>query len=189
MANTYTKISTTPISGVNTVLLSAIPATFDDLVLKFSLNSSYTGGGACNLQIQFNGSSSGYQSKVFYAYGSASSNFTTETWTTLTQYGYTAGRMGYMINSSTSGSVNLFSSAELYIGNYCNSTGFAKTWLGAMHTAQLDTNNGGSNSSGTSVGRWNSGEAITSIRLVQEDLGSATFNSGSNVTLYGIKRT
>lgn len=190
MANTYQLISSTPTSGTTSVVIGSIPQTFDDLILKISANCSYTGAGVINLYLDFNSSNStAYSAKIMYAYGSTSSNVDTTTMTTGTNYGITGGQMAYHINTSQTDSVNVFSCGEIYIGNYCNATGFAKTYLSDMAVGQFSTSNNSSHTSGTMVGRINSGSAISSIRLVQENAGGNTFNTGTVFSLYGIKRT
>jgi hypothetical protein len=189
MANTFDLITRTDVSGGSTsVLFSSIPQTYDDLFFKFNLNSAYTGGGTINLYMQVNTSAGPYRMKYMAAYSTGSSNLETNTFNEGVNLSYDSIRLGHMVQTSRTGSANMYSCCDLMFCNYRNSSGFAKGFLtqGAVSNNAVDS--AGAMLTSAGVGRWNSGSAATSIRFIIED-ASTTFNAGGSISMYGINRT
>ena len=72
MPTTFTQIGSAQVvgsGGAATIDFTSIPSTYTDLVLKVSLRSSASGE-YINNRITFNGSTSGYTSKLLYGLGS-----------------------------------------------------------------------------------------------------------------------
>jgi hypothetical protein len=190
MANTFDLITRTEVAGGSTsVLFSTIPQTYDDLFFKFNLNSTYTAGGTINLYMQVNTSSGPYRMKYMAAYGTASGNLETNTFNETTNLGYSSQRLGHMVQTSRSGSANMYSCADMMFCNYRNATGFAKGYIVQSATSNNAVDASGAQLTSAGVGRWNSGDAATSIRFIIEDAAGTTFNAGGSISMYGISRT
>ena len=174
MPSTYTLISSNVLSSsAASVTFSSIPATYTDLVVRFSARtniSSYTND---SLRIRFNGVAT---SSYFYVYvrgdGSGAVSYGLPTPET---YGFAGVING---NNSTS---NVFANGEVYIPNYTSSTqkqyssfsaqedNFATAYVGAF--ANLST----------------STDAISSVTFLT--INDAPLVTGSSFYLYGIKNS
>lgn len=158
--NTYVAIASTTLSSTaNSITFSSIPATYTDLVIVYN-NLSSSGADAF---ARFNGDSTSiYSSLVLSGTGSsvvggAQSN---ENKIYLDNYG---------TPSSTERSVTI-----VQIQGYANTTTY-KTLLCRSGRASSGVD--------ATAGTWRSTAAITSVLI---GFVSATFNSGSTFTLYGI---
>ena len=171
MANTYTLISSNVLSSsAASVTFSSIPATYTDLVLRWSARN--TGAGE-NAQIRFNAdSASNYSRTNLYGDGSAANSIrgTSET------YFY----FGFSIDASTR-TASTFASAELYIPNY---TAAINKPISGFST--IETNATACDTPAVIAALWRNTAAITSI-----EVGPVTnsFASGSSFYLYGIKNS
>lgn len=158
MPATYEPIATTTLgSAASSVTFSSISGSYTDLVLV--INGTVTGGVAATLQ--FNGDTgSNYSQTNLYGDGSSAGS----------------GRQS-SITSAPAGSLGTTqSNTIIQIMNYSNTTTY-KTVLSR-----------GSNTTGFAIARvnlWRSTSAITSI--VCALTSSADYNSGTMLTLYGIK--
>jgi len=168
MAATYTLISSQVLgSSAASVTFSSIPQTYTDLKLVMSVRdlASYTQD---YMVLTVNGSTGIYSDVVLYANtgtGSVGSTTDTSSW------------MRY-INGNTAAS-NVFSSAEIYIPNYSN-TSYNKQML--IFSAQEDNSGTSYMAQTASLLRTNS--AISSITLAA---ASANIAINSSFYLYGIK--
>ena len=170
MANTMTLIasSTVGAGGAASIDFSSIPATYTDLIVKLSCRSTAGGTGANDGHLTFNGSSSGYSSKLLYGTGStvgSASNSGT--------YMYWVG--GAVSTGLTS---NTFSNSEIYIPNYAGSNNKSVSFDGT------NENNGGYGTQLLTAGLWSNTAAITSIKL---ELDYPNFAQYSTAYLYGVK--
>jgi len=174
MANTFVKIasSTAGSGGVASVTFSSIPATYTDLVIKYTARSTYTTfpGDAIDVRLTFNGSSSGYTERMLYGTGSAAASASTS---------------GSFINwggiqTNTAQTANTFSSSEIYIPNYAGSTNKS------MSIDAVQENNATASNSRLVAALWANTAAITSITLTP-DYGN--FAEYSSFYLYGIKNS
>jgi len=173
MAATYELIaSNTLSSAAASVTFSSIPATYTDLVLRYSARGAASGT-LLNLELIFNGVTSNQYSTTLL-YGGLGSTVDTLRDTSRAN----ALRQYITGNSSTA---NTFNSGEIYIPNYLGSTN--KPFSSLSHTEQNDTSNW---IAAVSANLWTNTSAITSITLT----GSATnINTGSSFFLYGIKNS
>jgi hypothetical protein len=163
MATTYTLISAYTLSSTtSTVTFSAIPQTFDNLVLRSSLRSA-TAGVDVVVNVRLNGSSSTYTYR-YWAFTGANSD------------GGTLQR-NMMATGSTQGS-GFFSVGEIFIPNYTKT--IART-IGGISALE---NTGTYRSFGTAT-YWDSTAPITSIEINE----TGGFVAGSTLRLYGIKNT
>ena len=166
MAATYTLISSNVLaSSAASVTFSSIPATYTDLVLRWSARCSTT---TENVDIQLNAASTSYSITQVDGYGSsgtASSRSTTDPG--IRVYGMT----------QSGDTANTFGSAEFYLPNYAGSTNkpnstFAVTETNATQALIQAV-----------AGLRSNTDAVTSLKL---QTGSGNFVSGSSFYLYGI---
>ena len=171
MANTYELIASNVLSTTAaSVTFSAIPATYTDLVFRWSARN--TGAGE-NAQIRFNAdSASNYSRTNLYGDGTSANSIrgTSET------YFY----FGFSIDSSTR-TASTFANAELYIPNY---TVAANKPISGFSI--IETNAAACDTPAVIAALWRNTAAITSI-----EVGPVTnsFASGSSFYLYGIKNS
>jgi hypothetical protein len=172
MANTYTLISSNVLgSSAASVTFSAIPATYTDLVIRFSAR---TDASALTdvIRLQLNNDTSTNYSYIF-VYGNsggAGSSLTSSATSTLISYG-----------SAATGTANTFSSTEIYIPNYTSS---ANKPISAFNVQE--TNDAAASPSAW-ASLWRNSAAITSVKLYPNT--GPNFVSGSSFYLYGIKNS
>ena len=173
MANTYTLISSNTLaSAAPSVTFSSIPATYTDLVLRYTARHN-NASSISQLAITFNGSSAAnYSETVVYGNSvSAASG---------SQSGMSALDFNYV--DANSATANTFSNHELYIPNYTVSANKPMSWVGVTE------NNAATANSAMIVANaalWRDNSAVTSITLLA--LSSRDFMVGSSFYLYGIK--
>lgn len=165
MANTFELIEafTVGSGGASSIVFSAIPSTYTDLVVKMSARSTST---ADWVGLSFNTTTTGYSQKHMQGSGSTVASFAT------TDYQFA------FINNQTGSTANVFSSSEAYIPNYRSSTN---------KSYSIDTT-GESNSSTAyaefSAQLWSNTAAITSITLTSTGGNLAQYTTAY---LYGVK--
>jgi hypothetical protein len=170
MPSTYTLISSNVLSTTAaSVTFSAIPATFTDLVVRWSARSDNTSVG---VYVNFNANSANYSSRRLYADGATTYS---DTHGSSAQNAIVAG-----VDISTF-TANTFSSAELYIPSYTASQN--------KPTSAFSVTENNATTSWISVGAnlWSNTAAITSIAFTTAAAGN--FVSGSSFYLYGIKNS
>jgi len=175
MPSTYTLISSNVLSAsAATVTFSSIPATYTDLVLRYSTRRGNAGSGPSNIFVTFNGSSSSdYSLTNLIALGTTTILSTRES-AVARFLSYATG------NSSTS---NTFSSNEIYVPNYAGSTNkVASQYEVVENNSTTDFEWG---IAARAYLRSNTA-AITSVTL---DGNGNNFLSGSSFYLYGIKNS
>lgn len=174
MPNTYTLISSNILSTTATsITFSSIPATYTDLVLRFSTRSN-TGAVQDYPEVYINGVTSGYSRTAVNVGGDAG---------TVTSFRNTnRSGMQYYSNAGNSTS-NTFTSGEYYFPNYTGSN----VKVSNAHTIQEGNYSSGNN---TSILRQafstNSTSTIGSITVVNYN---GSFVAGSSFYLYGIKNS
>lgn len=170
MANTYQYINSSVLSsGASSVVFSSIPSTFDDLVLFISVRN--TTSGSQNYFLKINSTAADYGVVILYGDGSSASSAT-----------YSSESSGYRVFQAQPGSdyvANTFSSTEIYIPKYKNTT--AK--IVAMHNAIENTNPTAYQSFVT--GYQPATAAITSLEVTT----AGNFAANSSFYLYGIKNS
>lgn len=172
MANTYQLItSSTLTTTASTVTLSAIPNTYDDLVLELTYRIDAAGQWGNNPHLRFNGDSSSiYNNTVIASFGTSSSGGVS-----------TSNNLQTLQSSNSAGNTaNTFTSTQIYIPNYVAAVGrqYAITKVGE----QFATNN----ESHYYAATYMSTTAISSITFTSP---SSNFIAGSSFFLYGIKKT
>ena len=170
MANTYTLIaSNTLTTTAASVTFSAIPATYDDLVLQLSARADNTG---LLLQMTLNSATSTYSNTLLLGNGATA--------TSSRNTGQAYLRAGYVNPSGSTSST--FSSGEIYIPRYRSTTDKPMSSIGYTEdnatTAYI----------ANYANLWQTSSAITSITLDMAG-SSQNFVSGSSFWLYGIKNT
>jgi hypothetical protein len=160
MATTYTLISSVSLSSAAAnITFSSIPATYTDLIVKFSTKEATTG--AWEIFVDFNNTTSNQTCRVLRGSG------------------------GYGVSSATTSNIKAagnvgvtpFSNAEMYIPNYASSNYKSVSIdsvseYGAAESYQILT-----------AGLWSDTAAITSIKL---RLASGNIAQYSTAYLYGI---
>ena len=170
MAATYELIaSNTLTTSAASVTFSSIPATYTDLVLRWSARCDTT---TENVDIQLNAATTNYSLTYLDGYGSsgtASGRLTT---------GLVGIRVYGMTNSNNT--ANTFGSAEFYLPNYANSTNKPNSTFAVTET------NGTVALIQAVAGLRSNTDAVSSLKLAT---GSGNFVSGSSFFLYGIKNS
>ena len=165
---TYTLISSNVLSSsVASVTFSSIPATYTDLVLRYSARSD---GNPGKITVAFNGTSSGFSD--LYLQGAGTGGTASASETALAAFNFYSG----IVRSTYT--ANTFSSAELYIPNYTvaqnkPTSSFAVTENNSASAAVIQA----------TAGLWSNTAAITSIEIA---VPSNNMVSGSSFYLYGI---
>lgn len=172
MANTYTIISSNVLSSsAASVTFSAIPATYTDLVVRWSGRTD-TAAATPAVYLQFNGDTgTNYSYVAVESTGSASSSFL-------------AGTNAFVHIGRESGSTataNTFGLGEVYIPYYTVSQNKPVSAMG------MGENNTTAAIMDATSGLWRNTAAITSVTLYPA--ASGNFVSGSSFYLYGIKNS
>lgn len=165
MANTYILISSVTVGsgGAATIGFTSIPATYTDLLIKFSVrtDAAVTLAG-CNISL--NSSTSNFTSRIVTADGS-----------TIDSYNNQGTRVAVIPGASQT--ANTFSNDEIYLSNYTGSND-------KSHSADSIAENNGATFAATLVaGLWSDSSVISSITLTP---GSGNFVQYSTAYLYGI---
>ena len=168
MANTYELIASNTIAGTatKTVTFSAIPATYNDIILKASARS--TSGFSSQIQYTINGGTANQTRIKLEGVGSG----------TPTSEQRSDNNSQIFINGTTI--ANTFSFVELYFANY---SGTAVKPFSGNYAFE---SSGSVAYSGVQANLFNSGSAISSIALTAE---TGNFAATSSFFLYGIKNT
>ena len=168
MAQAYVPIATVTVgaAGATSIDFTNIPQTYTDLVVVFSSRAG-SGVASNDSRMTFNGSSSGYSSKLQYGSGAISGS------------GSNSGSYLYWMGGAVAGGLtsNVFSNCELYIPNYTSSNN--KSVLATFVTE----NNASFGTSGITSALWSNTAAITSISLTTDYNSYAQYTTA---TLYGI---
>jgi hypothetical protein len=168
---TYTLISSNVLTSTTSfVEFTGIPATYTDLVLKYSSRTVGTGNTYSNQNMQFNSSG-----------GTAYSNtrLFTDGGTPVSDRRVDDDKMyDWLINSNSSTS-NTFSSTEIYIPSYTVSQSKP---ISLVSVLEGNTTSVGDIFIFTQAHLWRNNAAITSLKVQ----GGASFASGSSFYLYGI---
>lgn len=160
MPATYDKIATHTLSGsTNSYTFTSIPNTYTDLVLIFS--GQFAAEGYLVYQLNSDTASNYSETQLKGNGSSASSSF--------------ASNRAFAFSGAWSAANSQFNNIT-HFQNYSNTT-TNKTFLSRANSLTRDV--------AATVGLWRSTSAISSIKVYE--LTSNNFNSGSTLTLYGIK--
>jgi len=149
------------------IVFANIPQTgYTDLKIVMSTRND-AGTSFNDGKITFNGSSTGYSSRLLYGTGSGTGSASAT-------YGY-----GYWVNTTTTPSytANTFSNTEIYIPNYTSSN------FKSISSDTVSENNATLGVQAMAANLWSNTAAITSITLSQ-DYGNYVANS--TFSLYGL---
>ena len=167
---TYTQIGsavTVGVLGAASIDFSSIPSTYTDLLIKVSLRGS-DAGNYVNNRITFNGSTSGYTSKLLYGLGSSTGSLNNSVTNAVD---YAAYGTGSLATSST------FGNAEIYIPNYTASTNKS------LSVDAVSENNATAAIAALTAGLWSNSAAINQITITP---AVGTFVQYSTAYLYGV---
>jgi hypothetical protein len=159
MAATYTLISSATLSSAAAnITFSSIPATYTDLIVKFTTQEATTG--SWQIFVDFNSTSSNRSSRYLLGNGSSASGASTSN-----------------IIAATDVNITPFGSAEMYIFNYTGSNNKS------VSIDSVSEYNGTESYQMLTAGLWSDTAAITSIKLY---LASGNIAANSTAYLYGI---
>ena len=176
--STMKKIQSVTVTGAtqNTIEFTNIPGTFDDLILVASLRSNQAGATVEAVRVELNGNSSAvYSGRQITGNGAAASSTDNGSTTVFRNAGIGA--------TSVDATASTFSSCQLYIPNYSNTTtnkSVSFDWV--------NENNATTAYQRMAAGLFSSTAAITSIKL-QCDTTTNSFVTHSTAVLYGIKKS
>ena len=173
MPVTYELISSNVLStAAASVTFSSIPATYTDLVLRWSARNTTLAAVDNNIKLSLNGTQA-YSVTIISGDGSTASSYRTSNNTTNI----------YMENgmTGTTATANTFTNCEVYIPSY---TASQNKPLSAFNAAESNSATGVRISA--SAGLQRSTDAINSVTL---DTGFSNFSVGSSFYLYGIKNS
>jgi hypothetical protein len=169
MATTYKLIDKTVLVSSQAFIeftgLGAYSSDYTDLKLVFTTRST-AGTSAESDLIQFNGSTSNFNNKRVYGFGTTTGSDTNNRWIAFSDAG--------------GATANTFSNSEVYIPNYSSSNNKAFSSEGVQE------DNSSTAFVGLAAGLWSDVAAITSIRITNS---SGDYVSGSSFYLYGIKNS
>ena len=159
---TYIKIASVEVGagGASSIDFSSIPATYTDLILKFTARAD---SGLTGVYIAFNGSSSSFSGKYLEGNGSSAGS------------GSLARYVG--TESASTSTANTFSNGEIYIPNYAGSQ------YKSFSADDVSENNGTTAYATLNAGLWSNTAVINQITLT---ITGHNFVQYSTATLYGI---
>ena len=169
---TFIKIASVTVGsgGSANIEFTSIPATYTDLVVKYSLRGD-AGAISRSVYVTFNNNTSSYSDRYLQGDGSSASSGSNSGGTTKLYAGE--------CTASTATS-NTFGNQELYIPNYTSSNNKSVSIDAVAET------NATTQYMSLVASLWSNSAAITSIKLVP---GTGNFVQYSTATLYGIKNS
>jgi hypothetical protein len=164
---TYTLIASTTVGagGASSIDFTSIPATYTDLLVKFSLRTDVNGWR--NIQLKLNTATTNFTIKALEGNG-ASASSSSDT------IGYLGTAGGTNITAST------FVNGELYIPNYASSNNKSYS------VDNVSENNATTAYASLVAGLWSNTAAITSIGITPS---AGSWVQYSTAYLYGIKNS
>jgi hypothetical protein len=164
--STFIKIQTITVGsgGAASIDFTSIPATYTDLKVVCSVQGSIAN---TTINMQFNGSTTGYTSKYLRGSGTAANSYD--------QTGFGAN---WITGTYLVGSGSAFTSQEFYIPNYLSSNYKSASGEG------VDERNSAAAYAMLDAGLWSNTAAINQLSLLVD---SGLFAQYSSATLYGIK--
>lgn len=169
MATTFTLIQTYTLgSAAASIDFTAIPATYTDLCLKFSIRTNDAGTDDI-LLATVNSISTGYSNRILYGDGSAAGSLSDH-------YSTAKAFIGYVVGNGSTAST--FGNGETYFPNYAGST--YKSWS----SDSVNERNSTSIVMGLAAGLLSNNAVISGLSLVSNS--GATLLTYSTASLYGI---
>jgi len=165
--STHIKISTITVGagGAASIDFTSIPATYTDLLIKYSLRQTGAGG-ADTVYLNFNSTGTTGSHRRLRGDGSTATSYNSTT-----TIGGLSQDAGYTANT--------FASGEIYIPNYASAN-----YKSASIDAVTENNAAGALAELQAI-LWSNTSAITSITIT--NASSVNFVQYSSATLYGIK--
>lgn len=177
MPSTYSLIASSTVGsgGASSIDFTNIPSGYVDLVVKYSLRCTLSGGpfyfGDC--AVRFNtDTSSNYNNLVMRARENAVESLGSSSSTFIALYEASAGNA----------TANAFGSGQLYISKYTSSDNKSVSIDGAS-----ESNGSTQVQFGTISGLWRNSSAVTSIKLYEQN--GTNFVQHSSAYLYGINNS
>ncbi len=157
-------------SNAADITFSDIPQTgYTDLLVIASARSARTVFFADNMNVQFNGSTSGYSWRYLEGNGSSASSVS----------GSSQSQILACYTPTAAATVDTFGVASIYIPNYAGSTNKS------ISAESVTERNGTDSFIVASAGLWANTAAITSVKVISQ---VANFVTGSSFFLYGITK-
>ena len=182
MPSTYELIKGETISSAAaSFTFTAIPSTFTDLVVCYSIrgDATYETSNVDSMALRINGSTvAEYSNTAVRGSGSSTSSLQRSTGN-----GDTAARIYGGVNKNSSAS-DTFSSGEIYVPNYLVSQNKA-----INVTTATEINSATGNMIAANALLWQNTGAITSLEVTYSSNASSRFVTGSSFYLYGIKNS
>lgn len=170
MANTFELIEAkTLTTSAASITFSSIPATYTDLVIKYSLRDSQTGYNYGGTIVKFNGSSSGYSERLLYGNG-----------TTAYSVSSSGTYISFLETAQAGATASTFANGEIYIPNYLSSN------YKSVSSDVVTETNATDAYAGLAAHLWSNTAAITSVSIAPT---GGTFVTYSTAYLYGIKNS
>ena len=170
MPSTYTLISSNILgSSAASITFSSIPATYTDLLIKYTARSTDTGAYDTYVRLEINGFIATHSSTVIRAQGGTTGSLRSTSQVIA----------GYIPTATVTS--NTFGSAEFYLPNYLSTV--KKT---GSHFGIQENNNATDNSIAATALLVDVSTAVTDL-LLKPNAGN--FVSGSSFYLYGIKNS
>ena len=168
MANTYTLIASSTVGsgGASSIDFTSIPATYTDLVLKFSLRDGTYASTLATAYVKFNNTTANRSTRWLYGNGSAAGSGNASNM-------YLPNIPGNTATAST------FGNGELYIPNYAGSTNKSSS------ADVVPEGNTSSTYMSLVANLWSDTSAINQITLTSD----GNFAQYSTAYLYGIKNS
>lgn len=164
------KIATVEVgsAGASSINFTSIPQGYTDLKLVVSLRGT-DANNYINNRVSFNGSTSGYTSKLLYGLGSGTPTSINNSVTTAVDFSsYGTGSIA---------TANTFGNVEVYIPNYAGSNNKS------LSIDQVSENNATTSIAALTAGLWSNTAAINQVTITP---GLGTLVQYSTATLYGI---
>jgi len=172
MANTYTLIASSTVGsgGAANIEFTSIPSTYNNLCILYSIRSNRSEI-IDGLELTFNNSTSGYDSKDIYGTGSAAGS----------QGNGGTSNIAIWSCTGNTATTNTFSSVQVYIPNYSGSN------YKSVSSEGVDENNATAAYMGMDAGLWSNTAAITSVKI--KPTFGTLFVQYSTAYLYGISNS
>jgi len=171
MPSTYKLISSNVLSSsAASVTFSAIPSTYTDLVVRFSVRADETGTTRSDMTLKINGTSANYSYTRLIGSGTAVTSTRVSSGTS-----FNPGDI-----NAVDSTANTFTNGEIYIPSYLVSQNKPISSILAQE------NNATSAFIRAFANLWSNTEAITSLVFTVN--GGFNYVSGSSFYLYGIKK-
>ena len=170
MPNTFQLISSVTVGagGAASIDFTSIPATYTDLVVRYSCRSTSTGT-ALNMYMKLNTSTANFSMRVLGGNGSSAVSY---------NYSGDDGRALLWTANYDDSTSNTFGNADIYITNYAGSTNKAISTDGVMENNATDAR------MSMTATLWSNTAAITGVSLFPQ---AGTLKQYSTAYLYGVK--